>query len=220
MTEKFTNEAVDQRDDVDLERRRVLRVLAMSAAAATTISIYDNPANAQAQVANPFSYAAGVPPAPLPSKPLFFNAEEMRTITAISDLIIPTDDHSPGAVEAKVPAFIDLMVSVANEETKRLWRDGLAAIDRLATKRFNGRFADLRSAQQTELLKELAKNEFKPAAEQTLEERFFRAIKTLTIDGYYTSEIGIHQDLQYQGNRYQKEFLGCAEAKALGLKIE
>ncbi|MER3428668.1 MAG: hypothetical protein C4334_11335 [Pyrinomonas sp.] len=220
MTEKFPNEAMEQREEIDLERRRVLRVLAMSAAAATAISIYDNPANAQARVANPFSYAANIPPAPLPSKPLFFDAEEMRAIAAISDLIIPTDDHSPGAVAAKVPAFIDLMVSVADEGTKRLWRDGIAAVDRLAIKRFKGRFAELQPAQQIELLKELAKNEFKPAAEQTLEERFFRAIKTLTIDGYYTSEIGIHQDLQYQGNRYQKEFLGCAEAKVLGLKIE
>jgi hypothetical protein len=44
---------------------------------------------------------------------------------------------------------------------------------------------------------------------QTLEERFFKAIKNMTIDGYYTSKIGIHQELQYKGNTYLKEFKGC-----------
>ena len=52
----------------------------------------------------------------------------------------------------------------------------------------------------------ISKNEKSP---QSLEERFFRAIKNLTIDGYYTSKIGIHQELQYKGNTYLKEFKGC-----------
>nr|MBA3438345.1 gluconate 2-dehydrogenase subunit 3 family protein [Pyrinomonadaceae bacterium] len=63
--------------------------------------------------------------------------------------------------------------------------------------------------QQTELLTEISKNERKAAKDQTPEERFFRSIKNLTIDGYYTSEVGIHKDLKYQGNAYLKEFKGC-----------
>jgi hypothetical protein len=31
----------------------------------------------------------------------------------------------------------------------------------------------------------------------------------MTIDGYYTSEIGIKQELKYKGNTYLKEFKGC-----------
>jgi hypothetical protein len=31
----------------------------------------------------------------------------------------------------------------------------------------------------------------------------------MTVDGYYTSSIGIHQELRYQGNAYLKEFIGC-----------
>jgi hypothetical protein len=46
----------------------------------------------------------------------------------------------------------------------------------------------------------------------TLEERFFVAVKRATVDGYYNSEIGIHQDLQYQGNTFLPEFKGCTHA--------
>jgi hypothetical protein len=60
--------------------------------------------------------------------------------------------------------------------------------------------------QQIELLKEISKNERSP---QTIEERFFRTIKYATVDGYYTSEIGIHKELHYKGNAYLKEFTGC-----------
>ncbi len=43
----------------------------------------------------------------------------------------------------------------------------------------------------------------------TPEEKFFVEIKRATIDGYYTSRIGIHQELEYQGNVPQAEFIGC-----------
>ena len=34
-------------------------------------------------------------------------------------------------------------------------------------------------------------------------------VQQTTIDGYYTSAIGIHQDLEYQGNTALAEFPGC-----------
>jgi hypothetical protein len=48
----------------------------------------------------------------------------------------------------------------------------------------------------------------------SLEERFFVALKRAAIDGYYTSRIGIHQDLQYQGNEAVRGFPGCRDASA------
>ncbi|HYE72546.1 MAG TPA: gluconate 2-dehydrogenase subunit 3 family protein [Blastocatellia bacterium] len=142
---------------------------------------------------------------PAPKKaaaPKFFTAKEMATVSVISELIIPTDDHSPGAIAAEVPAFIDLMVSEAPAETKQLWRDGLAAVDKKA----DGDFAKAAQDKQIAVLTEISKNEAKP---QALEERFFRAVKNMTIDGYYTSEIGIKKELRYKGNTYLKEFKGC-----------
>lgn len=39
--------------------------------------------------------------------------------------------------------------------------------------------------------------------------QFFVALKQMTVNGYYTSEVGIHQDLGYIGNTYLPEFPGC-----------
>jgi len=136
----------------------------------------------------------------------FFNAPQMALIATISELIIPTDDHSPGAIAAEVPAFADLMVSESPAEVRKLWTDGLAAIDNLSRGRHNVLFNEATPAQQIAILTEVSRNEMKP---QSLEERFFKAIKNITIDGYYTSKIGIHQELQYKGNTYLKEFKGC-----------
>jgi len=141
-----------------------------------------------------------------PYKAKYFKADQMALIAAISELIIPTDDHSPGAIAAEVPEFIDLMISESPAETKQLWTDGLAAMDKLSQTQYQKAFNAASSDQQTAILTEVSKNEMSP---KTLEERFFRAIKGMTIDGYYTSKIGIHQELQYKGNTYLKEFKGC-----------
>lgn len=140
------------------------------------------------------------------TKAKFFKPDQMAMIATISDLIIPTDDHSPGAVAAEVPEFTDLMVSESPAETKNLWTNGLAAMDKLSNEKYQLSFNKVSKEQQIAMLTEISKNEMKP---QTLEERFFRAIKNMTIDGYYTSEIGIKKELQYKGNTYLKEFKGC-----------
>jgi hypothetical protein len=141
-----------------------------------------------------------------PSKAKFFKPEQMALIATISELIIPTDDHSPGAIAAEVPEFTDLMVSESPADTKSLWTNGLAAMDKLSNEKYQLAFNKAAKEQQVAILTEISKNEMKP---QTLEERFFRAIKNMTIDGYYTSEIGIKKELQYKGNTYLKEFKGC-----------
>lgn len=141
-----------------------------------------------------------------PYKAKFFNADQMALIATISELIIPTDDHSPGAIAAEVPEFIDLMISESPAETKKLWTDGLAAMDAMSQTENGVTFNKATKDQQIAILTEISRNEMKPS---TPEERFFKAIKNMTIDGYYTSKIGIHQELKYKGNTYLKEFKGC-----------
>lgn len=180
-----------------INRRDALKGIALGASlpilGQKVLAQHDHNQHAAAQTAATKTAAAG---------PKFFTAAELATIGEISELIIPTDDHSPGAKAAEVPAFIDLMVSESPEENKKLWRDGIAAIDKKA----GGEFVKAAPAQQVAILTEISKNEMKPA---TLEEKFFKAIKNMTIDGYYTSEIGIKKELQYKGNAYLKEFKGC-----------
>jgi hypothetical protein len=144
--------------------------------------------------------------AKIPYKAKFFNADQMALIATISELIIPTDDHSKGAIAAEVPEFIDLMISESSAEAKKTWTDGLAAIDKLSLGKNDASFNKATKDQQIAILTEISKNEAKP---QTLEERFFKTVKNMTIDGYYTSRIGIHDELQYKGNTYLKEFKGC-----------
>jgi hypothetical protein len=59
-------------------------------------------------------------------------------------------------------------------------------------------------------MEKISRNEDQPV---TLEEKFFVALKAATIDGYYTSKIGIHQDLGYQGNTVVIDFPGCTHGE-------
>jgi len=153
----------------------------------------------------------------LPSSPTsgFFDKHQMNTIEALSEIIIPTDAHSPGAKAARVDEFVNETVSVSNHVIQKLWIDGIAAIDRMAKLKWGKPFADCGPAQQIKLLTEISQNEDHP---ETLEERFFVALKQATVEGYYLSEIGIHQDLQYEGNQVLAEFPGCTHEKHRSLK--
>ncbi len=148
-----------------------------------------------------------------PYKAKFFNADQLALVATISELIIPTDDHSPGAIAAEVPEFTDLMVSESSAEIKKTWTDGLAAMDRLSQDRNGVPFNKATKDQQIAILTEISRNEMNP---KTPEEKFFKTIKNMTIDGYYTSKIGIHQELQYKGNTYLKEFKGCTHPEHQG----
>lgn len=141
-----------------------------------------------------------------PAELRFFTPEENRMIVELTERIIPADERSPGAAAARVNEFIDLMVSESSEMIRQQWRQGLAAINKMSRRMFGLDFADASPEQQNELLARISRNELSP---KTPEEHFFRMIKNATIDGYYTSEIGIHRELRYKGNDYLKEFVGC-----------
>jgi len=185
-------------NDETISRRTALKILGVGVGVASAPGVL-------AQHPHPHTGVEMV--APTDGKTLrFFTSAEMTAIVLITDLIIPSDEQSPGAKDAGVPAFIDLMVSESSVETKNLWRNGLAAIDKLCKKEFGNTFGALTAEQQVAVLKVISRNEYQP---RRIEERFFIAIKGLTVDGYYTSELGIHQELRYKGNAYLKDFAGC-----------
>lgn len=200
-------------NEKNISRRAALKVIAVGVGSASTLPILENSVVGQhkhrdMQVGR--SAGASVP-ATVGGK--FFSPQEMETIAAISDLIIPTDEHSPGARAAGVSGFIDLMVSESSNEVRALWRDGLVAVDRMSELQCSAPFNRASQEQQISLLKAISRNERTPS---TIEERFFVAIKSLTVDGYYTSPIGIHQDLRYKGNAYLKDFVGCTHPEHMG----
>lgn len=191
-----------------IDRRTALKVIAVGVGTASTLPILENSVLGQ----HPHLEVGQAPAASAAaaSAGKFFSLQEMETVAAISDLIIPTDEHSPGARAAGVSTFIDLMISESPVEIKTLWRHGLAAIDRLSEQRAATPFMRASQEQQMSLLKAISRNERQP---KTIEERFFVAIKSATVDAYYTSPIGIHQELRYQGNAVLREFVGCTHAE-------
>jgi len=140
----------------------------------------------------------------------FFTPQQDKLLDRLSDLIIPTDDHSPGAGAAKVSQFIDLMVASGNQSVQEGWTSGLKAVEAEAQGRFQKSFLDLAPEQQDRILAGMAANETSPSTDL---ERFFVRLKSMTIDGYYTSAIGIHKDLEYKGNTALAEFPGCTHAE-------
>jgi hypothetical protein len=169
--------------DANLHRRDLLKLL--TAAALTT--------NLQLSAAEP-------------GAPLFFTKDEFDLLDTLTDLIIPTDEHSAGAREAGVAAFIDRTVAEAFlPENKTSWRNGLASIDQACQAASHQRFLKATKHQQIALLKKLAANEEKP---QTEAEKFFTQLKETTAFAYYTSKIGIHDEMGYLGNTIQEQFSG------------
>jgi len=131
---------------------------------------------------------------------------QFKTLEALVEAIIPTDDRSPGAKQARVADYIDLLLSEVEPELALEWLGGLAALDAEATARFHVPFDRLGASQLDAILKSISANELAP---KTPLETFFVMAKQATIRGYYTSNIGIHEELRYKGNQFLKEFVGC-----------
>ena len=129
--------------------------------------------------------------------PKFFNENEMAVITILGDIIIPKDDVSGSASDAKVPDFIEYIVKDMPEHQTPM-RGGLRWLDMQCLKRYEKGFKDCSHAQQMEMVDEIAwPKKAKPEMRQGVS--FFNLVRNLTATGFYTSEIGV-KDVGYMGN--------------------
>jgi len=138
-----------------------------------------------------------------PYTPRFFTPEEYATVSRVADLIIPPTD-TPGAPGAGVPEYIDFVV-ISNQEHQKLAREGLEWLDKQSADK---RFVELPEDRQIALLKPLSDAVDRGEA-KTVGERFFRMIKSMTADGYYTSQVGLVEELGYKGNTVLPSFPVC-----------
>jgi hypothetical protein len=132
---------------------------------------------------------------------VFFTAHEMATITVLGDIIIPKDDRSGSASDAKVPEFIEFIVKDMPDHQLPM-RGGLRWVDMQCLKRYNNAFKDCTAQQQLELVNEIAypakaKPDMQPGV------AFFDRMRNLTASGFFTSKMGI-EDLGYVGNQPNK----------------
>ena len=141
-----------------------------------------------------------------PPAPRMLSAPQLRTLETLVEAIIPADDRSPGAKEARVADYIDLWLSESDRHVVLEWTGGLAALDAEAATRFRAPFVKLSAAQTDAILAAISRNERDP---KTPLETFFVMAKQATVTGYYTSKIGIHDELHYKGNVFLREFVGC-----------
>jgi len=139
-------------------------------------------------------------------QPKALTPAQFQTLEALVEMIIPADDRSPGAKQARVADYIDLLLSESEPEQRLRWIGGVAALDAEASARFKTPFVKLGAAQSDAILHDISRNELAP---QSALEEFFVMAKQATIRGYYTSELGIHQELRYKGNKFLREFVGC-----------
>jgi hypothetical protein len=194
-------------------RRSALKyfsILAASAAGQEFLASWLPAAEASAAAHMHHGAAQAATEAPLPSAPQFFTPQEYRTVEILTELIIPTDDQ-PGAKEAQVARYIDFVVFSAAEfepQLQKEWTEGLAMLEKLSQQKYGHAFRDLSTDQQVALLTEMSATEHDP---KTSHEgfAFYRRLKGMTVEGFYTSKIGLVDVLGYQGRTYLADFPGC-----------
>ncbi len=87
------------------------------------------------------------------------SAAQYATLAALTEAIIPADDRSPGAKEARVADYVDLILSEGDDKLRKEWLDGLAALDADAAARFGAPFVGLAAPQVEAMLTEISRNE-------------------------------------------------------------
>lgn len=133
----------------------------------------------------------------------FFSEEEFQLIEKIADVLIP-QTSTPGALEAKVPYFIDMVVKdCLSKKRQQSITDGLKQLNDDA----NGKFTLLSAEEKLRLVKQTDDAAFKDEADKT----WFRIFKKLATIGYFTSQEGMNKALNYV--KVPAEYKACIPYK-------
>ena len=189
-----------------MDRRQSLKALAVGTVSASLLLDACKSSDKKAQVAetNPGGGAVDLDRQPEEIEQYkkvtsytFFNEHEMATIAILADIIVPKDEVSGSATDAKVPEFIEFIVKDMPDHQTPM-RGGLKWLDLHAFKKFEKAFKDCTSQQQISIVDEIAyPKKAKPELAQGVS--FFNLMRNLTLTGFYTSEIGV-KDIGYMGN--------------------
>lgn len=187
-----------------INRRAALRsMVAGVGAAASALWVSELAVLAEEQA--PHAHLLAVTPQNGTWAPKVLSSDQFDTVGVLVELIIPTTE-TPGAKAALVDRYIDGVLGTATERTRARFLDGLAWLDTRARQLFGSPFRTATGAQQTDLLTRLAAE---PSAEAEAGVQFFAAIKSMTITGYYTTEIGLRQELEVPGTLMLPAYPGC-----------
>jgi hypothetical protein len=152
----------------------------------------------------------------------FFTAREWRSVRMLADYIIPRDDTSGSATDAKAPEFVDFMMmdETTGDSGRLAMRGGLAWLDTECRHRFGTTFVGATDAQRRSVLDDIAWPK-KAAASMSNGVAFFNRFRDAIASAFYSSPVG-WKDLQYRGNVYNPNWNGCPEPalQKLGVSYE
>ncbi len=186
-------------------RRDAFKWLTGTAAGAATVSAPAAPTETEpAPPAYPTRYSLNDPdfnkPYVTPWEKVM-TVEELKTTTALADIILPKDANGPAASEVGVPDFINEWISAPYEEqheAAETIRGGLAWLNTESFRRFEKGFTDLAGAQQIQIVDDIC-DESKTKPQHQTGARFFKKFRQLCVGGYYTHS-ATWKHLGYIGN--------------------
>ena len=151
--------------------------------------------------------------------PTFFSAHEWSTVRLLVDYIIPRDERSGSATDAKVPEFIDFLMADndASLASRTAMHGGLAWLDNECEHRFTKTFVGATDAQRRQVLDDIAWPK-KARPEMHYGVVFFSRFRDLTASGFFSSQMG-WQDVQYKGNVALPAWNGCPPAALAKLGV-
>ncbi len=130
----------------------------------------------------------------MPHATKFFTPDQLQMTGEIADLIIPTTD-TPGALAVNVHGFLDTyLAECVSKDEQKTFLDGLKKINAVAEDKFHKTFLACTHKQHIQLLTAIEKSDLGFTA---ADKEFFTFFKSLTLFGYYTSEVGATQELAY-----------------------
>jgi gluconate 2-dehydrogenase gamma chain len=184
-----------------LSRRNALKILST----VPVVAALGGPSTAVSAIVTPASVQG-------PVAPKFFTAHEWKTVRILVDYIIPRDEHSGSATDAKVPEYMDYLLSEkdANVNTQIAIRGGLGWLDTECHKRFSKSFIEASDPQRRSVLDDIA-YPGKATPEMRYGIAFFNRFRDMTASGFFSSAMG-WQDLKYIGNVANPGYDGCPPA--------
>jgi hypothetical protein len=129
-----------------------------------------------------------------------FTTDEKEIISKMSDIIIPRT-HTPGAVDAGVPAFIIMMLQECYPaEAQQQFHTGLGIFDHRCREKYGSHFLKLSKENQQAAVSDTDNTILGEKRGESVDKNldaFYRNMKALTITGYYSSKPGATEALRY-----------------------
>lgn len=83
----------------------------------------------------------------------FFTPQQMATLVRLSDVLLPSLDSRPGALQAGTPLFLDFLIGSSPDVRKKVYSGGLNWLESESQKAYKKPFANLETGQVDALLK-------------------------------------------------------------------